>query len=278
MSVEIKNYTSWSALANELMRVRSAASLFRGQRDSRWGLVAGIFRGAGSDDKRSDLEPRASRLANRFIELCRVMPGDSRLAPIDADSALVIGQHFGLQTPLLDWTWSPFVASFFAYADYMKFFFSQPASPGKKKHVSDKIAVWEMRHVHAVPRSNSVLIIRDLPDFAFRQKAQVSVFSRISATEFVDMQDIAKLDTDPSPYLDLVCHTVPAITYAEALEALRMMNITYATLFPDHFGAALQANHEERSILFALLSAGFQKATALQIPRPDDLEESNGDG
>lgn len=48
---------------------------------------------------------------------------------------------------------------------------------------------------------------------------------------------------------------VPGSEIPKAITELRMMNITFATLFPDLEGAALQANFETVALSFMALSA-----------------------
>lgn len=47
-------------------------------------------------------------------------------SPLDNDQIWALGQHFGLATPLLDWTSSPYVGMFFAFNE------SEKSKPGKR--------------------------------------------------------------------------------------------------------------------------------------------------
>ncbi len=88
--------------------------IFRGHRVHDWQLASTLGRcfkgGAIPNDK-------SNALMEQFQLAMRGRGYD--LGPLEADEDVwAVGQHYGLNTPLLDWTRSPFVALFFAF---MKF-------------------------------------------------------------------------------------------------------------------------------------------------------------
>ncbi len=95
------------------------AYIYRGQQIEKWEIISKIRRYI---DNNSWLPPY-----KKLIELHkenfkysirdRVDFHNTTLETIKDDDLWSLGQHFGLATPLIDWTYSPFIAAYFAFID-----------------------------------------------------------------------------------------------------------------------------------------------------------------
>jgi hypothetical protein len=151
-----------------------------------------------------------------------------------------LGQHFGLWTPLLDWTESPFVALYFAFAepDAMQkdaravFALSVPIV----QRMSARI---EQKQRGSPARADILQIIRPMTDENERLVSQGGLFTR--GTFGVDIEKwVRRYFVGSHGSAALVKIVVPDGKGDRfgILRALNRMNINHRSLFPDISGSA----------------------------------------
>jgi hypothetical protein len=187
-----------------------------------------------------------------FRALCAGLPGIESRKLDDADW-WVIGRHFGLTTPLLDWTRSPCVAGFFAAIDY-----ADHHNPGLKnrglppfsglRHEADRFCVWSLTLADGLdsrqpPRCRPRLrLIEPAIDFsvqAHRIRAQQSVMTMLYDDDHLDVESHLR-HREMASLLERF--DIRGSEVMTVLKDTHLMNINFATLFPDLGGAAQQAN------------------------------------
>jgi hypothetical protein len=89
--------------------------VFRGQRDASWRLTTTLDRALMRLPKKIQTQHIVDYHFEEFKKRLRGRRGMNPAPITNPDEYWALGQHFGLATPLLDWTHSPFVAAFFAF-------------------------------------------------------------------------------------------------------------------------------------------------------------------
>ncbi len=182
------------------------------------------------------LDPLSSAKAN--IEVGENTPLGPSLAEREENNWWALGQHYGLSTPLLDWSTSPFVAAFFAFME-----------PSPICEQSEDRAIYglhrplvslksdEIRELDSeLGRSKTVSFIEPLYKGNPRIVNQGGLFTR--TPDGVDVKKwIQDNFTEGDDEVYLLKLTLPDEDREHILRFLNRMNINHRSLFPDLYGA-----------------------------------------
>jgi len=240
--VRLSSWDQFYAFVNERLP-QPQDYIFRGQRRSSWKLESSLDRALRQMAKQSAAAPLARlHLAEfRFAIRGRRGVNPKELREKENEGELwALGQHYGLWTPLLDWTESPFVALYFAFAepDTMQkgaravFALSVPL-------VQRMSAGIEQKQPGSPARADILQIIRPMTDENARLVSQGGLFTR--GTFGVDIEKwVRKYFVGSHGSAALVKIVVPEEKgdRFEILRALNRMNINHRSLFPDVSGSA----------------------------------------
>jgi hypothetical protein len=231
--VRVVRYAGWNEFKRDVFAelfpdgvFRQGRYLFRGAANADWGLSSYF-------DRRFATVPleRRMKLWDRLVDEWRRGCHDLGVAPsvLDEDRKLwALGQHHGLPTRLLDWSTSPYVAAFFAFADHVT------RRPDRFEHV----AVWVLHLENPVwSRDGGVEVVAAPSLDNLRLRNQGGRFTLCRAS-------IATLEEYVDRFADGVALTkcvLPATDAGRALPDLDAMGITSAELFPDLSGIATLA-------------------------------------
>ncbi len=211
-----KFYPKYSALSAPTR----AQLVFRGQADARWALLPTLDR-VKKYGTTADREHQLTQLISQFRQQARSLASDLR-PEADLEWEL-LGRHHGLPTSVLDFSRSPYVAAYFAFAD--------PA-PSDATHAS----VWVFnRDRFARDPVPAVAIIDDEEQIRFNARAQEQ------QGLFLKMKEVGAVEAVIPGCLER--HDIPTgpAPRATALSALDAMLITARSLFRDLDGAARTA-------------------------------------
>ncbi len=255
--------SSWEDFQRRL-RVREGkmfgTRIYRGHRDPTW-LLQSIFerwlwRVSGKNrwgelTEKGSVEAIRDQYLKDFKRHARSLPGID--IPGRDELWWPLARHYGVVTPLLDWTVSPYIAAFFAFEDYLG-----STNPGFRSGMGrvglglegggvvlggpGVIAVWELILADDLRKHGELDVLTpDLPFLAAAQRirAQRSVLTWLHDDVHLDIESF--LASRKLTHL-LTCFEIPMRETGKAIGDLSRMNIDFASLFPDLEGAAIQAN------------------------------------
>ena len=232
---------------------------FRGQGDKNWPLLSSLSRLVKSTEiSDKAIKRQEDRIRRIFERKAHLFIDD---LPQDELEWLAMMQHHGAPTRLLDLTWSPFVAAFFALerttVDAAVWAFNLPLMYQNSKRAIDGVNVWE-----ADPREPGVfdeIYSSNKHSFAwqgdpFRMPQRVVAQSGTFLVPGNLNQTVQQIfDGYPATpkgrtrmenalLIQFVFDT--AKVRADAMESMYSMNITQATLFPGLDGLARSMYYE----------------------------------
>ncbi|MBE3065696.1 MAG: FRG domain-containing protein [Spirochaetes bacterium] len=228
--MQVRTLTSWNAFHGEVVGHRMT-TVWRGQRLD-WLLKSRFDTELGQSWKDHRQRQRALNKALRqFRTQMRRSHPQFSLGKED-DNAWAIGRHHGLWTPMLDWTKSPYVAAYFAFAktagedDGYRFVYALRLN-SLQRHLDGS----KRRHVEPVA------VAYPSPRFS----AQKSVLTRALNGDDIERAvnrwtDYRTRHGETTVEPVLMKYRIPANGPSDCervLKALDMMNINYETLLLD---------------------------------------------
>jgi hypothetical protein len=236
--IELGSWREFYPFINETL-LNPQDYIFRGQRTSFWRLESSLDRALRNLGQRAN----AARAATQHLDAFRLaIRGRRGVNPknLREKEQWALGQHYGLWTPLLDWTESPFVALYFAFEKPNRtgesaravFALSRPLVQSMSTTIAQK-------QVDSAARPDIIEIITPMTDENTRLVSQGGLFTR--GTFGVDIERWVRTYFKGSGASGaLVKIVVPERKgdRPEILRALNRMNINHRSLFPDISGSA----------------------------------------
>lgn len=231
-----RDVTSWNAFKERVFSGNRGRYVYRGQRDPNK-LTTSFHRSSRYDLVRYHLEDVAGlhrHLSSRTKHLFNLYNPDELGAFIN------LAQHHGYPTPLLDWSFSPYVAAFFAFRRVRRsgesgnvriFMFNKDAWEKTFPPISDLGVVWpNLSFLDFVAIENDRLVPQQ---------------SLSSLANMVDIESWVRLVENATGQVFLLAFDLPRSERPYVMEDLRTMGITAGSLFPGLDGAC-EAMMEER--------------------------------
>jgi len=261
-----KSFDSWLEFREYLEDDLSPAyTLFRGQADSNWHLETSLDRLLRSLPESFTSEELVELHLKRFKKATRGRRlGQQNLNTMSQSEWWALGQHHGLATPLLDWSSSPYIASYFAFAsvgtkdienravwalvpnaldDVNKLLCEQNSegvvTASKNKEFDTRFAE-RFESLIEKNRPPTVEIVEPAGDDNLRLVNQAGAFTR--SPILLNFEDWVEALSDQFRVPVLLKLLIPNTDRFEALKALQKMNIHSQSMFPDLVGASIYCN------------------------------------
>jgi hypothetical protein len=225
---------------------------WRGQRDPAWPLASSFERRILAwDGKGSQIYPYDHRynfplgginftegfitaMRNRYLEHFKKAASGLRgpnPKDLSDDQWWALGRHYGLITPLLDWTEKPYIAVYFALADLYTL---TRINPGVGTTPAE-IAIYKLQPFEG----DGLHIVKVTLDELGTIHSQRALFTWLKSTKYFELQGFLE-DTGRGDLLTRILLSRDA--FHDAYLDLDAHGIDYRLLFPDLGGAARAAN------------------------------------
>jgi len=245
-SYRVFRLDSWDGFLKLITKPPYSNWAFRGERDERWPLYSSLSRYLQNFGVAPSAWPEQE---NRILRIFKRKAHQFLAAPPDLNDDfqwLALMQHHGAPTRLIDFSWSPYVAAFFALERTLADGVVWAMNPGR---VDSSRADRPTRMDPRVPGNFSRYFLKGKHRFIWmgephtmnrRLIAQSGTFAVPSVLD-VPLEEILSNSDQES----ILAKIVLANSVREVgMRELYRMNITYATLFPDLDGLAKSMSYE----------------------------------
>lgn len=236
IEITCRGWPSFVDFLNEYV-VDMTDYIWRGQRCSDWPLIPSLDRTLLRIGK-SDSNEIHEKLLRRFKLAVRGRL-EHAARPQSENEWWALGQHFGLATPLLDWTSSPFIAAYFAFNDLSKpqtqdrvvYGLSATVVSNKSKSLSN-----------SGKADQAIAFVSPMTDDNPRLLHQRGLFTRAPiCTDVESWVQVHFQGKATHPWI-LIKLLIPDSSRNMVLRSLERMAVSGLELFPDISGASLYCN------------------------------------
>lgn len=256
--VSIQPLGSWREFGDFIgeSHANSPAFLYRGEADATWKIDSTLDR----------LEARFPTTRNywgmrREYFDCPPVPRDVHLeafkeavrgkrgptpSELSEDEWWALAQHHGLATPLIDWTYSPFVALFFAFEEF-GYIHWQTRTFREPEERAVHVVGFHLIGERGTEEHPAPAVFSPRREVSYRLNSQSGVFMRMPPGSDLESSIRGRYSSEtsgsnPHPLQVLTKITIPNKERTECLKYLNKMNINRMSLFPDLDGAAKYIN------------------------------------
>jgi hypothetical protein len=249
--IPVTRLESWrdftNLLESDFFNRHGVQLVFRGHRRHDWGLMPTLGRVTTNG---IITELLADGQLDRFKRAVRGRLNDTALVNED-DELWSVGQHHGLMTPLLDWTYSPYVALFFAF--HKEDDRDEKDNPYRAVYVLNKsflvdnetetgIRVFEPRKDHHGRLVNQAGLFTFSPFDATLENKLTDVLADEEGFTDEELRSASE-EEQPEILARYICKIYIRNEERDAcVRHLRRMNVHHASLFPDLIGASDYCN------------------------------------
>lgn len=249
---------SWKDFLPFIAEFRDDSHIYRGQTDAQWKIESTLDRletrfsthpnTTGSQNPKCFQGPPVDRRKHleAFKEAVRGKRGPSPQDP-SPNEWWALAQIHGLATPLLDWTYSPFVALFFAFeeAGYVDWRTQPPAFREPEKRAVYFVP-FHLISLNGTPEHPAPECFSPRREITYRLSSQSGVLMKMPRGTDLESSVRARFAEETSgstparPILMKI--TMPNADRTGCLKLLNKMNINRMSLFADLDGAAKYIN------------------------------------
>lgn len=223
---EVKTWAGYKAFVSELL---GQSILFRGQRKP-WKLRTAFHRRGRYDLSRFQIDDIP--LLHRHLS-ARTSHVFNLEIPNENGAFLSLAQHHGYPTPLLDWTYSPYVAAFFAFRNTPK---STESDEFVRVYVFDQ-KLWKRHWGQLVQLNVAGLHLSVIEFLAIENERLIPQQAATTVTNVDDIESYIKEKEREKECSYLRAIDIRALERNSVMKELAFMGITAGSLFPGLDGA-----------------------------------------
>lgn len=225
--------TTWGNFKKYISMLEGRKFLFRGQKEP-WRLRTSFHRTGRADVQRfvnEDIQTLHKHLSARTKHVFNLDIGNENGAFFN------LVQHHGYPTPLLDWTYSPYVAAYFAFHNISKDDVKEATSKSKVRIFMFNQAEWKRDYQQHLHLSTATLHVSIGEFMAIENERMIPQQAISTVTNIDDIEAYISICEQKSNKTYLQAFDLPLKERDKVIQELRYMGITAGSMFPGLDGA-----------------------------------------